>query len=164
MTDEVDFALKYAAERKQRMALEQRVNAFIFETVPFVNATIALIHSFLTNKPKASSEIIKRLVSWQSDMEVMTLINIYQPAGSNRLLPTGKLPTTNGAIPEETLEHIHEIVRAASKTVHEEWHQFAQNNEEVPCLNDLRRINNNCLRQALKKNIEAQHSAANGEE
>jgi len=125
---EVEFAMQYAEERRQRMDTEVRIHALIHEVVPFLVAVEQLIQAILKRDTDAMAEEMKHLTVWSGNIEANILLNVYAPAGPTLFFPKDFIPRGAAMVdfPQKTMDQIHDVVCAASKSTEDQWDRLAE--------------------------------------
>lgn len=123
MSKEVEFAMKYADERRMRIALETRVLSFMYETYPFAAVAERLCKALLEQDPKETLSCMKKLIAWQADIEINVLINMFFPAGKLNVMSKQDLIDADefGELPKEKRLALEKISKDAADTVRELW-------------------------------------------
>lgn len=153
-TTEVDFAMQYAKERKERMDTEVRLFALIHEVVPFLVSAGYLVEAIVERNTDRMAEEMQHLTAWSGDIEFNLLLNVYRPAGPTKFFKKGFVPkgTTIADFPQETIDRIHDVVCAASKSTADQWNNFAQEFDLLPAA-DFSNRNMDEFTKLLKKHM-----------
>jgi hypothetical protein len=137
MTSEVEFAMKYAKERKMRMALETRLYGVLDEVIPFMGVAVTLVDAIIGNNHDKASKCIKKITAWRVDLEVQVFINTFFPVGTwegiREFIEATPLDDLNAdEISEKGAEALKEICNPSGKQVLEEWDRLAQQYRLAP--------------------------------
>jgi hypothetical protein len=126
---EVDFAMKYSEERKLRLALETRMQAMVFECVPFIAATAELIDLVIHgDKADEMAKMVKVLIDWQADMEVVVMINLFDPVSDTPRIAIEDIDKHGSLqnLPRSVTAPIHKALRARTKEVRAQWQELSE--------------------------------------
>ena len=79
--------MAYTDERKMRMHATERIQALLYELVPFVGCTASLIEAVLTNNKDEIAENIQKITLFRADVEAQMLLNIVTTKFVKQSLP-----------------------------------------------------------------------------
>jgi len=157
MTDknEVDFAMDYAAERKMRMGLQVRLFALMYETVPYMKATKAMIRGIVTKDPSTVTKSMRLLTAWEADIDINMLLNILKPAADYVEFTDDELRAMRSIddLGDDRIGGMQETAKNCAADMIEEYCEFAHE-FNFPCTHDLRRKNIEELVELTKKYCE----------
>jgi hypothetical protein len=150
---EADFAFAYAEERKMRLALEDRINAMLYELVPFSAGALNLVEAVINRDTSMIFESIKLITRWRSDVEINMMLNLIKPAGTVNLLDESILHKINGLgdIPERDIDHIKDVLFASAKKIYEEWDALSEDYADIATCEEAREISVKALHEMVSQ-------------
>jgi len=127
MSDETEYAMKYARERRMRINLEDRLLSLMYRLVPYAAVTNDLCHRIISKEADDVAGAIARLAEWQGDVELNLMLNLLKPAG---LLEGISIETLENIdclqdLPDEELNRLETITKGCSEKVEKEWDKLA---------------------------------------
>ncbi len=134
MTEEADFAMLYAEERRMRMELEDRMYSMICDVQPFLIASTDMVYDLLDADMEAIASHMKNIITWGGEVNLNLAYNTLFPVGEP-LAPLEGIDITKmrsiGDLPRDRLEALIEIMKAAADRVEAKWvaHGLCSRNE-----------------------------------
>lgn len=127
MSDDVDMAMAYAEERKKRLAVERRLIALLYETMPYTAAVNDLLLKLAQGNMEGTQELLKTLVTWRSDLEINIYLNMIKPVTEAQLIDPAVATNAEGwrDMDRATVDAMQERGLPFAKEVYEEWDKLA---------------------------------------
>lgn len=124
---EVDFAMKYADERKKSMKLESRLMALLYETIAQHELMVGLVESLARADGDQTSYCMKKFTEWRVDTEAIVYLNLFRPAGDQKFLRDDHVKyKALELLPPGVMEEIKQRLATQAKIVFEEWVDYAK--------------------------------------
>jgi len=130
---EVDFAMKYAEERRKSQKLEKRLHGLMYETMAQHEACVELVDSIARADGDRTTYLMKKLTEWRSDLEAMVYLNLFVAVGDEAWLRDHHIKyKALDDLPPGVFEKIKERLGEYAKGCFEEWLEFAKSRGMTP--------------------------------
>ena len=133
MEEEVEFAVKYAEERRKRIELEKRLLGMIFHVFPYSRQSIGLVQAMTEKKQKEMAQRASKILHWHAGVELSIAYNLLFPVGDMLPCMEGFNPREADGIdeiPSERMDALAEATKAAAKLVEADWMAEGLRSEE----------------------------------
>jgi hypothetical protein len=127
MSDETEYAMKFANERRMRINLETRLHGLMYTLVPYVSESLNMCHAFIDKNSDDIASSMAHLVEWQGNVETNLMLNLFRPAGTLQGFSDDELSRCGGLadLPDSELTRIELATKACAEETEKQWDKLA---------------------------------------
>jgi len=131
MNDEEELLMEISKQRLAHVASSDRVFAFTFELIPYINAVAKLLNSIIEDDQKEAARAIKKILSWQADIELNILLNIFDPTEPHNLSAEFRKRKFSSLkdISTDEMNDLGDFLSDKAHKIYDEWDLFAEDKD-----------------------------------